>query len=146
MAFVNIKTAIKTKLGTIGTIQEVHDYPTKTFTGYPAAIVKIERNSSEFQTTIQNKRVYVVKIFIVQDLQQGASEMDTQKAYGIVEEVVDDIEEAFAKDERLTGTISLPSNEVMITCFPMLGVIDNDAEMVIAEIEMNVVLQFDITI
>ena len=144
--FVNIKAAIKTKLEAISTIQEVHDFPTLTFNGYPAAIVKVSRNESDFQTTTENKRDYVVTIFIVQDLQTGATDIQTQQAYATVEDVVDDIEEAFAQDEQLDGTISLPTNETMITCFPMLAEIGNDAEMVIAEIEMHVIIQFDTTV
>ena len=144
--FVNIKTAIVTKLGTISTIQEVHNYPTLTFNGYPAAIVKVTRNDSDFQTTTENKRDYVVTIFIVQDLQTGSTDIQTQQAYATVEDVVDDIQEAFAQDERLTDTISLPSNETMITCFPMLAEIGNDEAMVIAEIEMHVIIQFNTTV
>ena len=144
--FVNVKEAVKIKLKTITTIQEVHNFPTLTFNGYPSAVVKVLRNDSQFQTTIENKRDFVVMISIVQDIQQGASETNTQKAYNIIEEVIDDVEEAFAKDPQLNGIITLPDNETMITCFPMLGLIDNNDTMVVAEIEMHVILQFNIKV
>ncbi|MHA1225122.1 MAG: hypothetical protein ACTSR2_01000 [Candidatus Hodarchaeales archaeon] len=138
MAFEPIRNQLKTKLESIDSIQEVHDYPTEEFGGFPAAIVKSTRNDAEFQTTTQNQRVYIFTVYILQEIES----QDIRKARRIIEGVVDDVIEAFDQDQLLTG-ISLPSNETMIISFPVLSQIWEDPKYVVAELEVRVVVQFD---
>jgi len=137
MAFEHIREKIKEKLESIDSIQEVYDYPTEEFTGFPAAVVKSTRLEAEFQTTIENKRTYVFTVFLIQEIQsQGV-----KKARRIIEGVVDDVIDNFDKDQRLSG-ISMPSGEEVIICYPVLSEIVDNPKYVTAELEIKVVVSF----
>lgn len=140
MGFQTIKLAIKEKLETINSIQEVADYPNEEFNGFPAVMIASTRNEGEFETTTENKRTYVFSLYVLQKSDAGIGE---QKARNIIDEVVDDIIEAFDEDQVLTG-ISLSSQETMIISFPALGEIRNEPPYVIAEIEIKVIISFNI--
>ena len=140
MSFVTLKEKLKSKLSGITSIQEVADYPTDEFNGYPAVMIATARNEGEFETTTENKRTYVFKIFV---LQKCDKEVGERKARNIVDKVVDDIIETFDEDQQLTG-ITLPSQETLIISFPALGEVRNEPPFVIAEMELKVVISFSI--
>lgn len=141
MAFVNIRELLKTKLATVTSIQEVHDFPNEEFNGFPACVIASNRNEAEFEDTIHNERVYVFTLWILQQVEG----LGKQKARQIIEEVMDDVIESFDKDQELAG-LSLPSNEDIIICYPMLSSIytDTDGKYVIAEMELKVKVSFNI--
>lgn len=135
-----IRNKIKSKLEDIGSIEEVEDYPTDEWNGFPAAMVVSTRNESEFQTTVENKRTYVFTVYILQEIESQGK----KKARRIIEGVVDDIMEDFDKDQLLSGIEdSLPDNEDIIISFPMLSSITNDEKYAYAELEINVMIQFN---
>jgi len=142
-----IRDKIETKLGTISSIQEVKDFPSGNFSGFPAAMVTTTRNEAEFETTMENKRIYVFTVFLLQEIEsQGES-----SARKIIEGVVDDVIKSFDEDERLTGLQAdldtASSNETVIVSYPLLSDIytDPDTKYVIGEIEIRVVISFDVT-
>lgn len=140
MAFVNIRNKIKSKLEAIDSIQEVQDFPTDEFGGFPAAMATSTRLEADFQTTTENKRTYVFTVYIIQEVKSQGE----RKARQIVEEVVDDVIEDFDKDQLLSG-ITLPSNEAIIISYPVLSSIYTGGEgrYVVGELEIKVVVQFD---
>jgi len=142
--FEPIRNKLKDKLETINSIQEVSDYPNEEFNGFPAVVVASTRNEAEFEDTAHNKRTYVFTLFIIQENEAIGGDDTKQKAMRIVEGVVDDIMEALDKDQLLTG-INLPSNETMIISFPLLTDIVSTVKYTTAEIEVNVVISFNIT-
>lgn len=143
MSFVKLKTKIKSKLQGISSIQEVADYPNDEFNGYPAVTITSARNEGEFETTTENKRTYVFKVFV---LQKCDNEIGEQKARNIVDEVVDDIIETFDEDQLLSGIQStLPTQETMIISFPALGEVRNEPPYVVAELEIKVIISFSTT-
>lgn len=145
--FAVIRDKIETKLGTITSIQEVKDYPTEQFNGFPAAMVTSTRNEAELETTIHNKRIYVFTVFLLQEIEsQGESQ-----ARKIIEGVVDDVIKSFDEDYKLSGLQddldAADSNETVIISFPLLSDIytDPDTKYVIGELEIKVVVSFDIS-
>ena len=142
MAWVNIKSKVKDKLESISSIQEVHDYPTEEFNGFPVAVIETVRNESDFETTNENKRSYVFNIYLLQEIETKG----VKKAREIIEEVVDDVMEAFDKDQRLSG-IELPNNEVMIISLPSLSriYISEKGKYVVGEVELKVITSFSIS-
>ena len=58
MSFVNFKNAINTKLGTITQLKSVVSYPSKDFSGYPAAVVVPSDQDSIYETNKENQRTY----------------------------------------------------------------------------------------
>ena len=141
MAFENIRNKVKDKLKTISSIQEVQDFPTDEFGGFPAAMVTSTRLEADFQTTIENKRTYVFTVYILQEVKSQGE----KKSRRIVEKVVDDVIENFDKDQLLSG-ISLPANESIIISYPVLSSIYTGGEgrYVVGELEIKVVIQFNI--
>jgi len=142
-----IRDKIETKLGTISSIQEIKDYPSTKFNGFPAAMVTSTRNEAEFETTIHNKRNYVFTVFLLQEIEsQGES-----NARKIIEGAVDDVIKAFDEDDKLTGLQTAldtaNSNETVIICYPLLSDIytESEAKYVTGELEIRVVISFDIT-
>ena len=140
MSFINILGKIKSKLQNIDSIQEVQDFPTNEFGGFPAAMATSTRLEADFQTTTENKRIYVFTVYIIQEVKSQSE----RKARQIVEEVVDDVIEDFDKDQLLSG-INLPSNEVIIISWPVLSDIYTGGEgrYVVGALEIKVMIQFD---
>jgi len=142
MAFEPIRQHIKTKLEGIAQIQAVYDYPEADYSGFPVALLVTNRNEAEFETTVHNKRIYIFALYIIQDF----TEVGMKKARRTVEGVVDVVLDNFANDQQLSG-ISLPGSEILIISQPLLSEIrtDDDAKYVIAEMEIKVVTQYQIT-
>ena len=142
MSFDVIKAKIKSKLEGIGSIQEVHDYPTLEFRGCPAAVVASTRMEAEFETTTENKRTYVFTIFVYQEIEtQGL-----KKARLIIEKTCDNIIETFDEDPLLTGIgENLPAQETMIVCFPVVNEILQEEKYVRGELEIKVIISFSET-
>lgn len=141
MSFVKIKQQLKSKFQSISSIQEVADYPTEEFNGFPAVMISSARNEAEFETTVHNERAYVFNVFILQKVYEN---IDEKKARDIIDSVVDDVIEALDKDQQLTG-IDLPSSETMIISFPILSEIRNEPPYIVAELEVKVKISFNIT-
>ena len=139
--FQSIRNQIKTKLEGIASIQEVRDYPSEEFGGFPAAMVTSTRNEGEFETTKENKRVYVFTIYLLEDVESKGA----RQARRIIEGVVDDVIESFDEDQLLTG-VSLSSKETMIICFPGLADVyeTSDGKYTIGEMELKVAVSVSI--
>jgi len=142
MAWANIKSKVKSKLESIDSIQEVQDYPTEEFNGFPAAVIETVRNESDFETTNENRRSYVFNIYLLQEIESKG----VKKAREIIEEVVDDVMEAFDEDQQLSG-ISLPSNEVMVISLPALSRIytSEKGKYMVGEVELKIITSFSIS-
>lgn len=143
MGFISIEQAIKSKLQSISSIQEVADYPTEEFNGYPAVMIGAKKNESEFETTIENLRVYVYKMIVVVKVADGT--ISEKKARDVVLQTVDDILYAFDRDQQLSS-VQLASDETMVICQPALtDEIRNSPPYVSAEMEIKVKISINIT-
>lgn len=136
MSFLTIKEKLKSKLQAISQIQQVHDYPTEDFNGYPSAMVRTDGNTSQFETSSENQELYTFTIFLIQNLDGIHSVV---KAREIIEELCDTVRDNIDSDEFLSG-ISLPSGRVMIGATPTVSKIyeANDGKYVVAEVEVAV--------
>jgi len=139
MSFVNLKTKIKAKLEAIAEIQEVADYPTQDFGGYPAAMVRTDGNVSDYETTDENQEIYNFTVILIQ-IMDGT--LDEEKARDVMEALCDTVRDAFDSDEFLTG-VSLPADRVMIGIKPTVSSIgvDEDGKFVISEVELAIRIQ-----
>jgi len=142
MSFQPIRNAIKAKLLDVDSIQQVIDFPSNTFTGYPAAMVTTSRSEAEFNTTQEDERIYVFTIYIMQEV----AVLKEQKSRRVIEGVVDDVLDAFDNDQLLDG-VDLPSNETIIISLPALSQIYNsdDTKYIVGEMEIKVKTQFKIS-
>ncbi len=143
MGFHSIQNAIKTKLQSISSIQSVQDFPTEETNGYPNVLLMAKKNDSQFETTIENERVYIYKLIVNVKVADGT--IDEKKARDMVLQVVDDILYAFDRDQQLSS-LSLSSDETMIICQPALtDEIVSTPPYVRADMEIKVKISINIT-
>lgn len=136
MSFITLKEKIKTVLLTISDLQEVKDYPTHDFGGYPSAMVRTDGNISNYETTNENDELYTFTIFLFQNL-DGIH--NVVKSREIIEELCDTVRDTYDSDEFLAG-VSLPSDRTMLGVKPTVSKIyeEDSGKYVIAEIEIAI--------
>jgi hypothetical protein len=134
MSFITLKEKIKSVLQGVANIHQVSDYPNQDFSGFPSVMVRTNGNSSEYETTNENDEIYSFSLFVFQII-EGA--FTAEKARNVLEEMCDNIRDAFDSNEFLTG-ITLPSNRVMLGVKPTVSRIgeDESGKYCIAEIEL----------
>jgi len=64
MSFITLKNKIKSVLLTIPEIQQVLDYPSQDFQGFPAVVVRTNGNTSSYETTSENDEIYGFSLFL----------------------------------------------------------------------------------
>jgi len=141
MSFVSIRNQIISKLESINDIQYVYPYPTEDFGGYPCAMVKSDRNESDYETTTENIRSYIFTIYLMQESEHA----DRREARRILENLVDQVIDAFDQDQFLDG-LSLPSSETMVGIRPALSDIVEEEKYVTAQVGLVVRISFDINV
>lgn len=111
MAYTEIKNQIITKLQGISNLQEVVDSWEYKFTGYPAANVTPTEGEANYETTVENERIYNLDVNLI----YGSDDIDTAK--NALLDLVDYVLDTFDQDQTLTG-ISLPVGYTIITINP----------------------------
>jgi len=141
-----VRTKIQEKLSGISQIQEVQEYPSEEFGGFPVAVVKSTRNDSRFETNRANERDYIFTVYLMQDIES----VGMRKARRIIEGLVDIVIDAFDNDQQLEAVglqTALPNNKMVVIVFPVmtnLGLSENE-KYVAAELEIRVKISFSIT-
>jgi len=139
MSFVKLRQKLKSKLEGIDSIQEVQDFPSEEFGGFPVAMISDEiRSESEFQTTTENKRNYIFIIYLIQEIETKGQ----RQATIIIESLVDEVMDALDKDQTLMG-VDLGTGKTMIIMRPSLSEFYNTDKYVIAKLEISILVQFD---
>lgn len=115
MSLIVIKEKIKAKLATISGIEKIGDYPTMDFQGYPAAVVRTDEKTGEYETTSENYEEYTYTVFLLHPLDNVV--YSVVKTREIIEELVDTVQDSFDTDEFLSG-ISMPSGRVILGVRP----------------------------
>ena len=136
MSFITLKAKIKSKLEAIPEIQQIADYPTQDFQGYPAVMIRTDGNTSDYETTCENLELYTFTLIALQTNDGVHSEA---KSRAIIEELCDTIRDAFDSDEFLAG-ITLPTGRAIIGIRPTVSNIaqDESGKFVGAEIELAI--------
>lgn len=136
MSFSVLKEKIKTKLEGISDIQQVKDYPSVDFNGYPSVTVRTTGNTSDYETTTENLEVYNFEIIAFQQLADDGAKTNVQ-AREIIEGLCDTIRDNFDSDEFLAG-LSLPSNRNLMGVVPTVSEImeEDSGKYVVAVIEI----------
>jgi len=118
MSLVTLKEQIKSKLDLIDNIQQVEDYPTIDFNGYPSAVVRSMGVDNDYETTCENLETYRFEIYLV--IENSGDLYNLSKTRGAVEELFDEVRDNFDNDEFLSG-LSLPSDRQLLGVLPALG-------------------------
>jgi len=98
--YLNIKTKIKEKLGTISGIKIVHIYEKQDLGGFPAVVILGFTVNDVLEDTATNLREYVFKVRVFQEIATTTPE----KAEEIVDNLIDTLMDLFGTDFTLGGT------------------------------------------
>lgn len=144
MSFITLKDKIKEKLSGISIIQQVEDYPTIDFNGYPAVTIRSDGNTSQYETNYENDEIYSFTLFLYYPIDTTVKSM--KQARSIVEETCDEIRDTFDSDEFLSGII-LPSDRTMLGVRPTVSIIgeEESGKYIGAEIELAIRISKNIT-
>lgn len=148
MSFSNLRTAIATKLGTVSKIAKVYrNSPEPEYIEqFPAAVVVPSGNISGYETNVDNERVYGFTVSLVVNL-KGRTLANAELA---MEDLVDDVINAFDNDEFLddidgSGTpVTLAAKYSMIGVIPLptAWVVNDKLEQLIAQVEIRCKLSY----
>jgi len=142
MAIEVLRDHIKTMLQTETDIQEVHDYPTIDFNGYPAAVIRFSGNESDYETTAHNERHYVFEIYIVQESESALT--NRRQARRKIESLCEKILMLFDDDEYMSG-VGLGSDYTLLATIPVVSEIEDLEKHVAAKITVTVRISVNIT-
>lgn len=137
MSFISLKEKIKSILNGVANIQQVADYPTENFQGFPACVVRTNGNTSDYETTDENTEIYDFTVYLFQDLANPT--MTIIQAREQIEALCDEIRDKFDSDEFLNG-VSLPADRTMLGVKPTVSKIfeEESGKYVVAEIDLAV--------
>ena len=142
MAIEVLRDHIETMLQTEAGIQEVHDYPTEDFNGYPAAVIRFAGNESDYETTAHNERHYVYEIFLFQESDSALT--NRRQARRKIEGLTENILMLFDDDEYMEG-IGLPADCTILATIPVASEIVDLEKHVSTKITVTVRISVDIT-
>jgi 5-carboxymethyl-2-hydroxymuconate isomerase len=136
MSFIILKDKIISKLKSISEIQQVEEYPTEDFNGFPAVMIRSVGNTSDYWSTTDNDEIYTFMLTLFQ-INDGVQ--DIKKSRRIIEELCDTIRDNFDSDEFLNGTV-FSSNRVMIGVKPTTSKITeaDNGKYTVADIELAI--------
>lgn len=110
MSFRIIRPQIKTLLESISTIQEVSGVPSLKFNGFPACYVIPSDNSSDYETTSENVRVFSFILRVFYETKSTGIENAMTAMEALVDTILDtlDKEDLKSSTTRTVG-INLPT-------------------------------------
>ena len=148
MSFNVINTKIKSVLDSVSRLQQVYEYPTEKFDGFPSATITPSENSADFETNNENERNYAFIIQLFQDIPKSniEGEKPLPFTFRVLRLLVDDVLDKFDRDETLSG-ISLPTGYTMLnlTATPSSwgAIVALDKKIILAEIIITAKVSFD---
>ncbi len=83
---------IDTIVSGITSIKEVHKNPTSNFDNFPASVYFFADYENNFQSTADNEKIYMFKLFVIVNLNQKSK---NSFYYNIMPDLIDDVNEAF---------------------------------------------------
>ena len=148
MSWNTLHPQIKTLLETITELVNVSETPKINFSGYPAACIYPSENTSDYETTIENLRVYAFTILLFYETKDGGVDTAFKAMRGLVDKVIDKFDQEDYKDSTTrTIGLSLPAGYTYINIYAhptKWGEIPDEA-LVIAEVLVKIKISRDIT-
>ncbi len=134
---------IKTILQGISNLNSdaIYTYETAEITKFPSVTIVETGNEAEFETNIDNKRIYKYNIRIYVEKSQSGDDQSEKDLRQIRDQIIDELD----KDPYFSG-ISLPTGYSMIStrAAPMrFGYIERGGDLRVAEIEFEIIILVD---
>lgn len=140
-----IRPQLSTLIGNLSEIQEVSSTPELNFNGYPAVHVVPSELESNYETNIENERIYAFLVRVFYETKNTG----VGQAIDNLEEAVDAIIDALDNEDKLTSGktigVGLPSNYFLIgiEATPGLwGELVGD-QLVFAELRVRIKISYD---
>lgn len=146
MSYNVIRPQIATLISALSKMQEVVSYPKLDFSGYPSAYIIPSDSESDYETNIENQRVYAFIIRVFYEIKNTG----VQTALDNLEDAVDDIIDAIDKEDKLGNTtrtigMNLPADYtyLSISATPSnWGEIPSE-NLIMAEIRVRIKVSYD---
>jgi len=150
MSFNTLSDKLKSKLEGISKIQQVYEYPTIKFDGFPAATLTPSENAADFETSNENERNYAFIVRLFQDMPTGniSGEKPDDYAFRVLRQTVDDVLDAFDQDPTLSGISMLSGYTLLyLSAAPSswAAITDVEPNIILAEIIITAKVSFDIS-
>lgn len=123
----NLYTLLNT-LKTSGVLQEVHQYPTLEFNGYPAIMINPSGNEGDYLTQAENKRLYKFNVWIFQEFDQLGIPKAIGSLMDSVDSIVNLIEKEDSPDTDRTLDDNLPDGYTLVSVKPTFADVQQDLE------------------
>jgi len=125
MSFIQLKKEIKSTLDGLSEIQQVEDFPTEDFNGYPSVSIRSMGVEDDYETTDQNYEEYVFNLYLnVENSKDIESKIENRN---LLEELCDLVRDTFDSNEFLDG-VELPADRQMIGVRPAVAEIDESED------------------
>jgi hypothetical protein len=148
MSFARLQPQIKTLLETITELQEVSEFPKLKYSGFPAACIYPSDNTADYETTVENLRVYAFSVILFYETKEGGIVEAMQALRGLVDSVIDkfDQEDYKGSDSRTIGmNLAVGYTFLNILAHPARWGEIPDEQLLTAEISVKVRISRDIT-
>ena len=147
MSFAELTYTLKNILKANTRIQEVYDYDTIKFRGYPAVVIIPSDNESDYETTTENQRKYVFTIRVFVERKVNKPEEAESILRNLMDTMLDDLEKS--ANWTLTSA-NLPAGYTLLVLHPSPSAwgyqdVDN-ATLRYAEIKVVVLVSVDCNI
>lgn len=106
MAYKTLRDNLKTLLASLSELQVVYANPTFKPSGYPFAFIGRSGNESDYQSTQENQRVYVFKVWVITQFDQDTFAEADNLMYDVIDAVLNKVEE----QESPSSARSMASN------------------------------------
>lgn len=147
--FRTLRDNLQSIISDIDGFQEVKKRPTLKFNGFPAAFIVPSGNESDFLTTNENQRIYVLKVWIFQEYDQTTADTAYDELMDRVEDVLNavDLQENPEVSTRTMAT-GLGSGVTLVAVMATPGqmVPDEEVKLLAAEITVRCKVTIDLTI
>lgn len=147
MSFTILRPQLKTLMQSVSKIQEVAGYPKLKFTGFPACYIVPSDNSSDYETTRENVRVYAFVLRFFYETKDTGIENAILAMEDLLDTVLDTLDKEDLKDS-LTRTLGIN----MPTGYTFLNILAHpsdwaevpDENLIMAEVTVKVRISIDI--
>lgn len=148
MSWNTLRPQIASLIDSLPEIHEVSSTPKLNFSGYPAVYVIPSDNESDYETTIENARVYAFIVRVFYEIKNTSIATALDKLEGSVDAIIDaiDKEDKKGSSTRTIG-VNMPNKYTYLAVLAVpsfWGQVPSE-NLIMAEIRVQVFISFDAT-
>lgn len=147
MSWTTLRPQISNLIDSLTEIHEVSNSPKLDFSGYPGVYVIPSDVTSDYETTIENTRVYAFIVRVFYETKETTVAIALDNISSAVDAIVDAIDQEDKKNAGRTIGVSMPADYTYLAVMatPSLwGQLPNE-NLIMGEIRVRVLVSFDAT-